>query len=78
MFIANIINWIYSLIKPTGDIEPVNTDGAVFLNNPGREDLVEPRKVFYHVVFSSFGIRLILLIMSWTTNNHCKVYVPNR
>lgn len=73
MYIANIINWIYSFIKPEDtSIEPVNSDGAILLNQPRRGDLVDPWKVFYQVVFSSFGIRLILFIMSWTTNNHCK------
>lgn len=72
MYIANIINWIYSFIKPEDtSIEPVNSDGAILLNQP-RRDFVDPWKVFYQVVFSSFGIRLILFIMSWTTNNHCK------
>lgn len=72
MYISSIINWIYSFIDPEDtSIEPVNSDGTILFEQPRRGELFDPSKVFYQVVFSSFGIRLILFIMSWTTYNHC-------
>lgn len=74
MTIAKIINWIYSFIEQRVDtsIEPVNTDGTILFHKPSA-DLFRPWVVFYQTVFSSIGIRLILLTMSLTTNNHCEV-----
>lgn len=72
ILISNIINWIYSFIDPEDtSIEPVKSDGTILFEQPRRGELFDPGKVFYQVVFSSFGIRLILFIMSWTTYNHC-------
>lgn len=72
MLISSILNWIYSFIDPEDtSIEPVNSDGTILFEQPRRGELFDPGKVFYQVVFSSFGIRLILFIMSWTTYNHC-------
>lgn len=51
----------------------IDNDGKILFIKTESKNPIDPGKVFYTIVSLNIGLRVILAVMAYTTNSHCKV-----